>query len=348
MRLGLAVVLGSLGVAGAVAACVGDTSSNGADAGQDATSSADGGGTGADTSTPMVDAGAGTDSSAIDASTDAWKPLCDLTKSFNTPQPLANIDTTESEDVIWLTPDQLTGYVSARRTDGGIDGGGGYDLFTTTRTTVTLPFGPIAPLAGSLNTPADQRSPVVSADGLTLYYYSTQTGTGQIYTATRAQTNVAFGAGQPALAPLNTTAGDTVSWISADALTVFLSSNRGGTTRIYSATRASTSVDFQAPTTSGMPSTTGVDDNMVTTADQLTAYFASTEVGGKGNFDVWMATRTSTANGFGTPVHVPELSTTNIDSPTWLSPEGCTIYVLQEQPGMSGVYDLFVASKPAL
>src|SRR5262245_46380541 len=52
------------------------------------------------------------------------------------------------------------------------------------------------------------------------------------------------------VAELNSTASDSVTWISADGLMVVLTSNRPGTFDLYSATRVSIGGAFSTPTTS--------------------------------------------------------------------------------------------------
>lgn len=79
-------------------------------------------------------------------------------------------------------------------------------------------------------------------------------------------------------------------------------------------------------------------------ADRLTVYFASNRstAGTSGGYDVYRAHRSSVADGFGTPVPVPELDTTGDDSPRWLSADNCRLY-LHAKVGTT--FKLFVATR---
>ncbi|MEO7111348.1 MAG: hypothetical protein ABI183_12990 [Polyangiaceae bacterium] len=278
------------------------------------------------------------DASIVDAG------ACDLSKPFGPPVPLANLDTTQQEDSIWLTPDFLSAYVSATRPDSG-----GYDLFTTSRGALDAKFGALQTLAGPINTFASQqREPLLTGSGLTLYYTDTVSGKYQMYASTRTSTSVSFPTGQ-LLSINNSSYNETTSWISADDLTMLIQSTRGdgSNLHLYSATRTSTSVDFGSLTTAGLPNSSSEDSNAVMTPDQLRIYFGSTRVGGRGAYDVWTASRASATDGFGIATVVTELSTGGTDYPTWISPDGCTVYLAQQDLDASGAYDLFVADKPA-
>jgi hypothetical protein len=305
----------------------------------------DGGGSNADGGGPDV---AASDAARTDASDDVVEaaveagPACDLAKPFGTPQPLTSITTpTFDENGIWLMPDMLYAYVSAKRADSG-----SFDIFTASRSAVDASFGPLVPLTGPVNTSSMEEFPVVTADNLTMYYFTTAND--GMYVASRANVSAEFGAGSPVAAPLASPPNEAISWISADGLTIYISSLRVDHvhSQIMVATRTSTAVPFDAPTTTGMPNdTTAGAGAAVLTSDQLTMYFTSDKNGGKNN--VWKATRSTTADGFGAATLVDELNGTSFNMPSWISPDGCTIYVVQQPVDAGNTYDVLVASKPA-
>ena len=85
----------------------------------------------------------------------------------------------------------------------------------------------------SLNVGPVDGHPVLSHDGLTLYWSSTRTdggaqGSTDIWFATRPTTAAVFGAASR-IAELSSTASESLSWISADGCVAYLQSTRGGT-----------------------------------------------------------------------------------------------------------------------
>jgi hypothetical protein len=88
---------------------------------------------------------------------------------------------------------------------------------------------------------SDEGDPVVTADGLTLYYRSDQAVTGayDIYVTTRPAVGVPFAVGVP-VPSLNSAADDGPSWLSPNGCRLYLSSDRDGTNDIYVATRGGT------------------------------------------------------------------------------------------------------------
>ena len=81
------------------------------------------------------------------------------------------------------------------------------------------------------------------------------------------------------------------------------------------------------------------------TPDELTIVFTSDRMGPgtHGGLDMWIATRSSTAEDFGPPLNLHELNSPRTEGPTWISPDGCRLYFDQATPTGQGV---FVASRP--
>ena len=88
------------------------------------------------------------------------------------------------------------------------------------------------------------------------------------------------------------------------------------------------------------------DTAVTLTPDELQAFVASTRPGGPGGIDIFYAWRPSTSAGFSTPVPLNELNTASNDTPTWASPDGCTLYfATRDRAGGPGGYDTFVATR---
>jgi hypothetical protein len=60
--------------------------------------------------------------------------------------------------------------------------------------------------------------------------------------------------------------------------------------------------------------------------------------------DVWTATRKNRADAFDPPTRVVELSSKYLDGPTWLSPDGCRLYLLSDRAS-EGVYRIYVSAR---
>jgi hypothetical protein len=61
---------------------------------------------------------------------------------------------------------------------------------------------------------------------------------------------------------------------------------------------------------------------------------------------IWHATRSTLADGFGTPTAVSELNVADNTYPNWISPDRCSLYFTSKRPNGSGNQDLWVASRP--
>lgn len=83
-----------------------------------------------------------------------------------------------------------------------------------------------------------------------------------------------------------------------------------------------------------------IDAYPVVTPDELTLYFASDRVDAlaSGGYDIYVATRTSTADSFGTPTVLPVLNSGDADFPTWLSRDECVLYLTRRVAGSLDIY----------
>lgn len=321
-------LLGGAGVLGAVA-CVGDSTTQiPPDAGPDVT--------------PTVDASS---DAAVDAGLDAG-PACDKTKPFGTPEVLLGTPNV-AEDGFWLSSDLRTAYASMW----GVDGGAGfYDLFTFSRNTTVDPWGSLTPLS-VLNTAGMDRGPVVTDNGLEIFFFRNTTSNGyDIFVSTRATTSVAFG--PPASSTLNTALDEVATWVSPDGLAVYIQSNRTGTLGsddLWRAERGDVKSQFGTPVSVSGIDSTSTEGSGVLTSDELEIFFTSNRPGGKGGVDIYRATRSTKNDGFGTPSLVPELNSALLDFPVWLSPDGCTIHfgTSEKADGASATsYDVYRATRP--
>ena len=91
----------------------------------------------------------------------------------------------------------------------------------------------------ALNTAASERDPVLSSDGLEVFFSSDrgQAGIYRIYAATRSSPSADFGPATKVLDLGGTNAYEAPTWLSADRCVLYLASDNPGITRILSSTR---------------------------------------------------------------------------------------------------------------
>jgi Tol biopolymer transport system component len=266
---------------------------------------------------------------------DAAAPRCNPSSPFRTPTPLTSINTADSsEEGAYLSPDELTLYFGSTR-PGTL---GGYDLFLATRARQDAMFANVMPVTG-VNTSASERRAVLSGDGLYLYSTTGTTPNYQISVAQRATSAGAFGPLAVAAA-VNSTSNDEITAVIPDHRALYLHSNRGGNYDIYRAPRVNNQLGTPLPVTGLTLNTASSEHTAAVTPDELTLLFSSDRAGGVGATDIYLTTRASTADGFGMPVNVQAVNSTSADSPSWISADGCVLYLTR---GSTGAYDILVS-----
>jgi len=149
---------------------------------------------------------------------DAWDPPVNLGPTVNG---------SSWEYAANISPDGLTLLFSSDRPGGS----GGMDMWMTTRPTLDSPWGTPVNLGPTVNSSAWDLSPKLSADGLTLLFHSARgggLGNEDIWMATRATKNDPWGTPKNLGAPVNSSSNDGEPVLSADGLTLFFNSDRGG------------------------------------------------------------------------------------------------------------------------
>lgn len=260
-----------------------------------------------------------------DASSDAGSALrCDKAKPFATPELVSEIHATNANELAArLTQDEL-GIFFTR-----VDPDAGFRIEFASRSDTASAFGAAA-IVTSVVGPDIDAYPTVSGDELGLYFHSDRDGGNfDLFQASRPTRSAMFGA--PAvLATLATSQYDAQPYISPDGsfLLFVRGPGSGGPLDIYES--AWTGTQFAAPFSLGVSSPANEASPVITT-DGLTLYFASDR---GGNVDVWRATRTDKMSpAFSPPVMVSELATNDPDTPTWISPDECVIYLHRPSGG---------------
>ena len=269
---------------------------------------------------------------------------CDLSKPFGAPVPVPVINSSFDEYAIWLSRDGLSAVIASNRADLG--GRGDYDLYRTTRPATTDDFG-LPTLLPNVNTVDAETKPVLSPNGLNLFFSSDRPGQGtgyDVYVASRSSLSANFGA--PALVPAaSSTVSDFLHSVTADARYLYFDRPVTGTGR---------DIFVMNLTTGGAPALVPElnsqydEGHAILSDDLLTVYFASTRVGlstsdGSGPANILTAHRSTPTGAFTNLALVSELNTDSAEIPSYLSPDGCTLYIDSDR---SGRLHLWVAVKP--
>jgi hypothetical protein len=163
--------------------------------------------------------------------------------TFSNAQQLGGVNTTSYEGRPWLTDNELVMYYVSGRPYGR----GDYDVWKLTRASTADSFSTPTNLPAPVNTTSRDGSPVLSRDGLTLYFSSDRTGGwGQqdIWTATRPDLLSDFGAATN-LSQINSESDEVNASLSHDEAELFFVTDWSATIhssppRIWRATRSCT------------------------------------------------------------------------------------------------------------
>jgi hypothetical protein len=204
----------------------------------------------------------------------------------------------------------------------------------------TAGFRPGALLVPPIASPGGGADPDVSLDGLTLVFASGRSQSGgwprDIFLATRGTRAADFGP-PGAVTEINSPSFDEAApylepgnahlWFMRDSKTIWIAP-RSGDTFVQPAEVK----DLNALGAVGFP---------VPSDDGMYIYFSLQDQAGSS--DVWLAWRTLPGGPFANARPVPELNSPGKDSPNWLSPDGCRIYLTSAPDG--GSLQLYVAER---
>lgn len=139
------------------------------------------------------------------------------------------------------------------------------------------------------------------------------------------------------LANVNSTSFERDPFLTADELTLYLSTARAGSMGgdTWVATRASIAMPFGTPVRAAAFSTAGNETKTSITANGLFAVVGSDQGGGAGGVDIWETSRASTASVWGalTRTHVMMVETAGSDHDPMISADGLRLYAAPDNPG---------------
>jgi Tol biopolymer transport system component len=190
--------------------------------------------------------------------------------------------------------------------------------------------------------------PGVSLDNRTLYFSNTSDdGDEDLFQSERADRSSTF-AGAYSFGGINTTYLDGSPYVTPDGSTLYFFSNRPGgpgDRDLWTATRASTNVDFAVPELLANVNSSARDHFPWLAADRRSLFFASDRAGGDGGWDIWVAERSGTSGDFSAPRNVSELNTGGAEQGMTLSRDALTVIFMSNRGGGVGESDLWSATR---
>ena len=193
--------------------------------------------------------------------------------------------------------------------------------------------------------------PVVSADGLELYFTSPRPpslGQSDVWRSVRASPNEPWGAPQP-VPELSTALNENTLELSFDALTMWLASDRPGTLGnedMWVVTRPDRSSPWGTPVNVTVLNTPGLERGPSVFLEETALLFHTGRAGGPGGNDFWLATRPDRSSAWSRPAPMPSPpDTPNDELRGWMSPCGLELYY---QSTRGATMDFYVVRREAL
>ncbi len=286
---------------------------------------------GVDASLPS-DTGVSSDTSTTadaGADADAAIPVCDPGTPFGTPTLVPGANGTGAQQWGRLSGDEQEIFFQGDISNVAA-------VIGESRVSTSDPFS--NPTGASFNESTGEYDPMLSLDNKTLLFSSARTGSlgaRDIFIVTRAGRGQPFGTPTP-LSAIDSTDDEAQPYFTPGNQQVWF--GRSGSIAMATAT----STGFNTPTLVEELNTAGSQTFPVPSADGLYIYFASDRNDASTGLDVFLARRASSDDAFGTPVTVAEVSSPVEDDPTWLSPDGCRLYISSLR---SGTMEIYVASR---
>ncbi|HUU16553.1 MAG TPA: hypothetical protein VMW72_05340 [Sedimentisphaerales bacterium] len=278
--------------------------------------------------------------------------------TFGTPTDLGPVVNTSAGDAQPSTSvDGLSLYFASGRP-------GGYgiylvDIWVTKRETTNEEWDLPVNLGPTVNSGAVEASPSISADGLSLFFCDCLRGAilpkrpdgygnGDLWVTTRTTKDDDWGPPVNLGPVINSSAHDDEPDISTDGLSLYFSSERSDGLNgldLWVTTRATKDDDWGNPVNLGPKVNSSADDNCPSiSADDLALFFASRRPGGQGQWDLWLTTRRTKYDDWGSPVNLgPIINDSGNDFGPEISHDGSTLYFCTHRIG-TGDADLWQAS----
>lgn len=214
-------------------------------------------------------------------------------------------------------------------------------------------------LGATVNSLYFDQQPVISKDGLSLYFHSNRPGGfggADIYVSQRPSVDAPWGTPQNLGPTVNTPFTEAAPALSPDGHRLYFHSNRPGGfggADIYVSRRHNKRDDFgwQPAENLGSGVNTASQEQQASVFEDdstgiITLFFNSNRPGGLGGDDIY-ASELQSDETFGTAALVVELSSAANDSGPAVRRDGLEIYFASDRPGTLGYDDLWVSTRPS-
>lgn len=271
-----------------------------------------------------------------------------------TPTKVANVNGGNSNLGGCISADGLSLYFTSQRSG---NYGENFDIHVATRTTTQDTWGTPRNLGAMVNGTSFDHTANISPDGLSLLFSSDRPGGlggMDMWIAARYSVDSPWGAPVNMGPTVNSAMWDLSPRISADGLSLYFHSTRPGgrgSEDIWMATRAAKADPWGTPVNLGPAINSSANDGeAVLSPDGLVIFFSSDRAGGVGSYDLWMATRRSANDPWGTPVNLgPTVNSPNVEWCSSISADGATLYFCSDRPttwGPCSVYQTTIIPMP--
>ncbi len=293
------------------------------------------------------------DTAASIAEASSTGGLDDLLNGWSEPVNLGpQVNSEDTDSAPTLSGDSLTLIFASKRVGGLGDG----DLWLCTRQLPEHSFSKPAHMGAEINSIACDSTPALSADGLTLIFYSGRPGglgKNDLWMCTRKSLHDPFGRADNLGAAVNSTADDGFPAISSDGLTLIFASNRAGglgAFDLWMSTRVSDTESFGPAVNLGpVVNSGGWEGFPALSADNRHLIFSTDRSGGIGGGDLWISARSSDDAPFGIPRNMgATVNSAEHDGGPCLSRDGTFLLFHSQRPGGLGDIDLWMSTRKSL
>jgi len=195
-------------------------------------------------------------------------------------------------------------------------------------------------LGSPLNSAYHDLTPSITSDGLEVYFWSNRPGgfgNWDLWVSTRTSTEEAWLPATNLGAKVNSSGLEAIPCISADGLELFFSLGSEETANLMVARRTTRTEPWGTRVSLGPVVNTSVrEDTPKFTSDGLELYFISNRSGGRGLADIWVATRPTITDDWGSPVNLSIVNSSDYDQ--WVNISGDSLTLLFQSTRSGGEY----------